>query len=66
MTWSDGGGLRNCDTAPFASFKKYASHFLNPDFVGTEPKDAAYAVTGLKSGIVPAVSFIGNSLKTLS
>jgi hypothetical protein len=42
-------GLRNCNAAPFASFKKFASHFLNADFVGTEPKDAAYAVTGFNS-----------------
>ena len=39
-------GLRTCDGALFASFKKYAAHFLNSDFVGTEPKNAAYAVTG--------------------
>ena len=42
-------GLRNCNAAAFASFKKYAAHFLNTDCVGTEPKDAAYAVTVLNS-----------------
>ena len=26
---SPAGGLCNCNTAAFASFKKYASHFLN-------------------------------------
>ena len=42
---SAAGRLRNCTAAAFASFKKYAAHFLNSDCVGTEPKDAAYAVT---------------------
>ena len=42
-------GLRNCNAAAFAPFKKFATHFLNSDFVGTEPNDAAYAVTGLNS-----------------
>ncbi len=42
-------GVRNCNGATFASFKKYASHFLNPDFVGTEPKEAPNAVTGENS-----------------
>ena len=37
---STAGGLRTCTGAAFASFKKYASHFLNSDFVGTEPKPA--------------------------
>ena len=44
---SPAGGLRNCNAAVFASFKKYAAHFLNTDFVGTEPKNAANAVTDL-------------------
>ena len=43
---SSAGGLRTCDDAAFASFKKYASHFLNPDCIGTEPKEAANPVTG--------------------
>jgi len=42
-------GLRNCNAADFASFKKYAAHFLNSGFAATEPKQAAYAVTGLNS-----------------
>jgi hypothetical protein len=47
-------GLRNCNTAPFASFKKFASHFLNPGFAKTDPKEAAFAVTSLKSTIAKA------------
>jgi hypothetical protein len=43
---STAGGLRTCDDAPFASFKKYASHFLNPAFGVTEPKEASYTGTG--------------------
>jgi hypothetical protein len=43
---STAGGLRNSNAAPFASFKKSASHFLNPAFGVTKPKEAAYAVTG--------------------
>jgi hypothetical protein len=43
---STAGGLRTCNGAPFASFKKDASLFLNPDFVVTEPKKAPYAGTG--------------------
>jgi hypothetical protein len=35
-----------CTDATFDSFKKYATHFLNPDCVGTEPKEASYAVVG--------------------
>ena len=42
-------GLRNCNTAAFASFKKYAIAFFESGFAGTEPKDAAYAVTVLNS-----------------
>jgi len=42
-------GLRNCTAAAFASFKKFATHFLNADFVVTEPNEAAYAVTGFNS-----------------
>ena len=30
----------------FGSFKKYASHFLNPDCIGTESKKAPNPVTG--------------------
>jgi hypothetical protein len=44
------GGLRYClaqgETA-FSSLKKYATHFFNPDFIGTEEKKAAYAVAGV-------------------
>jgi hypothetical protein len=29
--------------------KKDAAHFFNPDFVGTEEKEAAYAVAGVNS-----------------
>jgi hypothetical protein len=40
------GGVRYCNAATFASFKKFASHFLNPAFGVTEPKEAAYAIAG--------------------
>jgi hypothetical protein len=40
-------GLRNRDAAAFASLKKFAALIVfNPDFVPTEPKDAANPVTG--------------------
>ena len=39
------GGLRYCIAAAFASLKKYALHFFNPAFGGTEPKEALYAGT---------------------
>jgi len=45
---SPAGGLRNRNAAVFASLKKYASHFFNSDFVGTEPKKAANPVTGIE------------------
>ena len=45
---SPAGGLRNCNAAAFASFKKFAAHFLNLAFGETDPKEAAYAVTVLK------------------
>jgi hypothetical protein len=32
--------------AAFASLKKYASHFFNSGFAGTEPKEAPYETTG--------------------
>ncbi len=38
--------LRNWNAAVFASFKKYAPHFLNHAFGVTEPKNAANPVTG--------------------
>jgi hypothetical protein len=38
---STAGRLRTCSAAAFASFKKYAAHFLNPAFGMTEPKEAA-------------------------
>ena len=39
-------GLRNGNAAAFASFKKYASLLFESRLDGTEPKDAAFAVTG--------------------
>jgi hypothetical protein len=45
---SPAGGLRNCNAAPFASFKNTLRFFLNPPR-RTEPKEAAYAVTVLNS-----------------
>ena len=43
---STAGGQRNCNGADFASFKKYASHFLNLALGETEPKEAPNPVTG--------------------
>ena len=37
---STAGGLRTCYVAAFASLKKYAAHFFNPAFGGTESKEA--------------------------
>jgi hypothetical protein len=37
---STAGGLRTCAGALFASFKKYAAHFLNHAFGVTEPNNA--------------------------
>jgi len=42
---SPAGGLRNCNAAAFASFKKFASPVSEFRQAGTEPKEAAYAVT---------------------
>jgi hypothetical protein len=42
-------GLRYCNAAAFSSLKKYATHFFNPDSIGTEEKKAAYAVAGVNS-----------------
>jgi hypothetical protein len=43
-------GLRHRNDAAFASFKKILLRiFLNPDFVGTEAKEASYAVTVFNS-----------------
>jgi hypothetical protein len=43
-------GLRHCNDAAFSSFKKILLRiFLNTDFVGTEAKEASYAVTVLNS-----------------
>jgi hypothetical protein len=39
-------GLRTCDGTTFASFEKYASHFSNPTFGVTEPKEVPYTSTG--------------------
>ena len=47
-------GLRTCAGAAFASFEKYAAHFSNPDFVGTEPNEAPYAGTGVKAKHIAA------------
>jgi len=41
--------LRTCAGALFASFKKYASHFLNPAYGVTEPNNAPYTGTGENS-----------------
>jgi len=38
--------LRCLNSAAFASLKKYASHFFNSTFGGTEPKKALYETTG--------------------
>jgi len=38
-------GLRTRAGAVFGSFKKYASHFLNSAFGGTEPNKAPYTGT---------------------
>jgi hypothetical protein len=46
---SQADGLRYCTAAAFSSLKKYAAHFFNPDFIGTEEKEAAYAVAGVNS-----------------
>ena len=43
---STAGGLHYRNGAAFGSFKKYASHFLNPDCIGTGPKEAPNPVTG--------------------
>jgi hypothetical protein len=32
----------------FASLKKYASHFFNADFIGTEPYEVLYELTGVE------------------
>ena len=37
---STAGRLRTCIRAPPASFEKFASHFSNPAFGGTEPAEA--------------------------
>jgi hypothetical protein len=39
--------LRNCNVTDFSSLKKYALHFFNPDFIGTEEKKVTYAVAGV-------------------
>jgi len=43
------GGPRCCTAAAFASLKKYAAHFFNSAFGGTEPKEAAHAAAGVNS-----------------
>ena len=73
---SSAGGLRTCFVAAFDSFKKYATHFLNPAFGGTESKEAPTQVlveilrggypTGLEifSGVMEAILKI-YSIQTL-
>ena len=45
VSFAQAAWLRPCNDAAFASLKKYAAHFFNSDFVGTEPKEASYART---------------------
>jgi hypothetical protein len=39
-------GQRGCNGAAFASFKKFAAHFLNNACGVTEPKEAPHSATG--------------------
>jgi hypothetical protein len=39
------GGVRTCNGAAFAYLKKYAPHFFNTAYSGTEPKEAPNAGT---------------------
>ncbi len=41
-------GLRCLNGAALASLKKYAAHFFNSGFAGTEPNEAPYKTTGGK------------------
>ena len=47
---SSAGGLRNRNATAFASLKTRCAVF-NSDFVGTEPKEAAYPVTGERKAV---------------
>ena len=47
---SSAGGLRTCFVAAFDSFEKYAVHFSNTAFGGTEPKEAPSQVLVENSG----------------
>ena len=42
----------------FASLKKYASHFFNSAFGGTEPKEALYETTGIRCEVLKSKSRI--------
>jgi hypothetical protein len=55
---STAGGLRTCTGAAFASLKKFASHFFNSSFGGTEPKEAPYAGTGDSAKIINSFSVL--------
>jgi len=56
---SPAGGLRNCNGAALAPFKKICFRiFLNTDFVVTEPKDAPYAITGVSAKMACRVIFM--------
>jgi hypothetical protein len=43
---STAGGLRNWNAAAFYPLKKSLRSFFNPAYGVTEPKEAAFAVTG--------------------
>ena len=49
--------LRCFNGATFASLKKYPSDFFNSDFVGTEPKEAPYEITGNSVEVLEPISF---------
>jgi len=48
--------LRCLNSAAFASLKKYASHFFNSAFGGTEPKEALYETTGFRCEVLKSKS----------
>jgi hypothetical protein len=54
---STAGGLRTCAGTAFASLEKYATHFSNPDKVGTEPNEAPYTGTGERANIIFSGTF---------
>ena len=49
--------LRYLNGAAFASLKKYPSDFFNSDFVGNEPKEAPYEITGNSVEVLEPISF---------